>query len=329
MPTVEPRLILDQITAPILPHIQKFEKRLQQALHSDVPFVEAMAEHILKSRGNRFRPSLAFLTAQAVGTCSDRVIDAAVGIELIHTASLIHDDVIDSADTRRGTEVLHVQWGNRAAILMGDFLLAKALQILVGLRSMEVMDAALRATQWLIEGEILEGKSGSEGEISIYFNMINKKTASLMALACEVGAILGQGTPEQIVQMHTFGNEFGLAFQITDDLLDFIGNENTLGKPIGNDVREKKITLPLIRAMDNCQNGEAKKIHVKVRNGVKTEEDWQEILSFVHRYRGVETAREEAQAYAKSALKYLDGIQRSEAREALTLAAQHVVRRER
>ena len=150
-----------------------------------------------------------------------------------------------------------------------------------------------------------------------------------MSLACEVGAILGQGTPEQIVQMHTFGNEFGVAFQITDDLLDFIGNENTLGKPIGNDVREKKITLPLIRAMDNCQNGEAKKIHVKVRNGVKTEEDWQEILSFVHRYRGVETAREEAQAYAQSALKNLDGIQRSEAREALTLAAQHVVRRER
>ena len=321
--------MLDRIIAPVQAQIEEFEQRLSEVLTSDVSTVQGMSDHLLKNRGKRFRPALALLTARALGQCNDKVIEAAVAIEIIQTATLVHDDVLDMAATRRGADVLHQIWGNRIAVLMGDFMLAKALQILVGIGSLDVMQATTRATQFIIEGEILESENEGSAEAAAYFSMINKKTASLMALACELGAMLGNGSPDQINHMVRFGTEFGVAFQITDDLLDFIGDEQTLGKPVGTDVREKKLTLPLIRAMDNCQNGEARDIQSKVLNGVQTDEDWQEIMHFVQRYRGIETAQEEARSYAESALKNLDTLHTSEARDALSLAVHHVVERDR
>ena len=286
-----------------------------------------MAYHVVKNRGRRFRPALAFLTAQAVGECSDAVIDAAVGVEIIQTASLIHDDVIDNAETRRGADVLHLQWGNRAAILMGDFLFAKSMQVLVGLNSLPVMNATTHAIQRVVEGEILEGEISSSGEAALYFRMINQKTASLLALACELGAILGKGSPTQIARMASFGSEIGVAFQITDDLLDFIGDEASLGKPVGTDVRERKLTLPLIRAIANCPNGDAEKIQAKVQNGIQSDAELQEVFRFVRRYHGIEAARREAREYASSGLESLAELKSSEARNALELAVRHVVDR--
>lgn len=320
--------MFDRIISPISLQIERFEQRLDQALDSDVERVQSMSDHLLETRGKRFRPALSLLTAQAIGDCSDKVIEASVGIELIHLATLIHDDVIDLAETRHGTEVLNFRWGDHSAVLMGDFLLAKALEVLVNLNSMEVMVASTRATRRMIEGEIMEIQRGADAESTSYFHMIDKKTASLMALACEVGAILGGGTPEQIAQMFSFGKEVGIAFQITDDLLDFIGDAKSLGKPVGNDVREKKVTLPLIRALANCQNGEAEQIQAKVRNGIDSNEDFRQVIHFVRRYGGIEEAREEARTYAKAALKNLDPLRSSDAREALELAVQHVVNRE-
>jgi octaprenyl-diphosphate synthase len=320
---------MDLILAPISKFIERFEARFAGALNSDVTRVQDMAIHIQKNRGKRMRPALSLLSAQALGGCSDRVIDAAVGIELIQTATLIHDDVIDSADTRRGAEVLNRLWGTHAAVLMGDFLLVRALEILVGLDSMKVMAAATRATRRMIEGEVLESQSGSEGRDSVYFTMIDKKTASLMELACELGGILGEGTPGQIRQLAAYGKDIGIVFQITDDMLDFIGDEETLGKPVGNDVRERKLTLPLIRAMDRCHNGEAEQIQQKVQRGVESEEDLQEVISFVERYEGIEQAREEARSYARSAIQNLDGLSDSEARNALEMAVHYVAERQR
>jgi len=191
------------------------------------------------------------------------------------------------------------------------------------------MEAATRAVSRMIEGEILEIQSGSDAGTALYFSMIDKKTASLMALSCEVGAILGGGTSEQITQMSTFGKEVGIAFQITDDLLDFTGNEEVLGKPVGTDVREKKLTLPLLRALANCHNGDGARIHAKVKQGVESDEDVQEIFRFVHRYRGIEDAREEARTYANSGLKNLAPLRTSDAREALELTVRYIVDRER
>lgn len=318
---------MDQILAPIATYIERFEERFARALSSDVNRVQEMSLHIQENRGKRMRPALTLLSAQALGGCSDRVIEAAVGIELIQTATLIHDDVIDSAETRRGAEVLNLLWGTHAAVLMGDFLLVRALEVLVGLDSMDVMRAATRATRWMIEGELLESESGADGRDSIYYTMIDKKTASLMALACEVGGILAGGSPEQVRQLAAYGKDVGIVFQIIDDVLDFVGDEETLGKPVGNDIREGKLTLPLIRAMDECPNGEAKQIQQMVRRGVETEDELQEVMQFVRRYQGIEKAREEARSYARSAVRNLEGLADTEARTALQRAVSYVAER--
>ena len=321
--------MLDKIIKPILPQIEAFESRLGEALASDVSLVGAMGRHLLETRGNRIRPTLSLLTAQAIGECDDRVVDAAVGIEIIHTATLIHDDVIDFADKRRGAEVLNIRWGNQAAVLMGDFLLATALQTLVGLDSMPVMRAATAAVRRMIEGEILETEKGADAETAVYYQMIDKKTASLMALCCEVGAILAGGTADQIRMMAAFGKDVGMAFQITDDLLDFVGDEDAMGKPVGKDVRERKVTLPLLRALANCQNGEAERIQKKVRNGVVSNEDVDEIMDFVRRYRGIDEAKDEARSFADAGLGQLDGLGPSVARDAIELTVRHVMDRQR
>jgi len=190
-----------------------------------------------------------------------------------------------------------------------------------------VMRAATRATRWMIEGELLESESGADGRDSVYFMMIDKKTASLMALACEIGGILGSGSPEQIRQLAAYGKDIGIVFQITDDMLDFIGDEETLGKPVGNDIREGKLTLPLIRAMDSCTNGEAKEIQQKIRRGVQSDEDLKEVVNFVERYQGIEQAREEARTYAQSAIRNLEGLSDSDARNALEQAVHYVAER--
>jgi octaprenyl-diphosphate synthase len=321
--------MFDRIIAPVHPQIVEFEARLKAALDSDVGLVSQMASYLARNRGKYFRPALSLLSARAVGTCNERVVDAAVGIEILQTGTLIHDDVLDSADTRRGAEGLHVKWGNHAAILMGDFLLVRAMEILVGLKSMKVMEAATRAIRRMIEGEILEDQKGSDGELAVYFTMIDKKTASLYALACEVGAILGGGTPRQVSRMAAYGNEVGIAFQITDDLLDFVGDEQSLGKPVGNDIRERKLTLPIIRALGNCRNGEAERVHQKVREGIQTEADWLEIKAFVHKYGGIEQAREEAKSYARQAQSNLSELEGSAAVDALKLAVEHLIDRHR
>ncbi len=322
-------ITFDQVIAPVVDQVRDFEDRFNAALNADVEKVQIMSRYLHDNRGKHFRPALALLSAESVGECSADAVEAAVGIEILQTGTLIHDDVLDSADVRRGAEGLHVKWGNHAAILMGDFMLVKAMEILVGLRSLDVMDAATRAIRRMIEGEILEDEKGSDGELSIYFTMIDKKTASLYALACEVGALLGGGGADEVRCLSSFGNNLGMAFQITDDLLDFIGDEETLGKPVGNDIREKKLTLPIIRALRNCENGDADQIHRKVQMGVETNEDWQEIRAFVERYGGIELAREEARGYARAAEVSLESLAPSEATDALRMSIHLLVDRQR
>jgi octaprenyl-diphosphate synthase len=281
------------------------------------------------ARGKRFRPALALLTAQALGGESDRVVDAAVGIELLQTATLIHDDIIDSADMRRGVPSLNAVWGNQVSVLMGDFLLSKALQILVGLRSLEVMEAATRATQRMVLGELLGIEKGDTAiSESLYLDLIRKKTSALVSLACELGAILSGASPEQIARLSAFGELLGMAFQITDDILDFTGDAALLGKPVGNDLKEKTITLPLIRALETCPNGEGDRIRAWIETSEDGGADWEEIVTFVRRYDGIAYALEKANGYATDASRHLSILTASEARRSLELATRHAVRRE-
>ena len=320
--------MMDQIIRPILPGMGLLEKRMESALHSEVKLVQRMSGHLVSAKGNGFRSALSLLTARALGNDLDPVIDAAVGIELLHTATLIHDDVIDSADTRRGVPSLNAIWGNQVSVLMGDFLFAKALQILVALGSQEVMEASARATQRIVEGELLEIENGdsaiSEG---VYLDLVGKKTSALVCLSCEVGAILSGGSEEQVLGMANFGELLGVAFQITDDVLDFTGDSAIRGKPVGNDVKEKTFTLPLIRALENCSNGEGEQIRDRIESGVENGEDWGEVVDFVRRYDGIEYARERAHHYARDASQHLSVLSTSEARSSLELATRHAIER--
>ena len=320
----------EQIIQPVRTGMERFERRLESVLESQVGIVQLMVRHVLAAKGKGFRPILALLTARAIGSDLDRVIDAAVGIELLQTATLIHDDVIDSADTRRGAASRNAVWGNQVSVLMGDFLLAKALQILVGLDSQQVMEASTLATQWTVEGEMLEIERGNTALTEgVYLDIVNKKTSSLFSLACQVGAMLSGGSQEQIERMGAFGKLLGIAFQITDDVLDFTGDSTICGKPVGNDIKEKTITLPLIKALENCSNGEGEAIRDRIESGVESHEDWQEVLSFVHRYDGIEYARAQAHRFAADASQHLIVLSSSEERSCLELATRHAVERQR
>ncbi len=322
--------MMDEIVRPIQSAMDLFERRMVSALDSEVEIVRRMSRHVVSARGKRFRPALALLTAQALGGDSGRVVEAAVGIELLQTATLIHDDIVDSADTRRGVPSLNAIWGNQVSVLMGDFLLAKSLQILVGLGSQKVMEAATRATQRTVEGELLEIEKGDISITeSVYLDLISKKTSALVALSCEVGAILSDASPEQIGRLSTFGELLGLAFQITDDVLDFTGDSTTRGKPVGNDVKEKTITLPLIRALANCSNGEGDLIRDRIESGLEDGDGGQEIVAFVRRHNGINYALERANRYAADASGHLSVLSISEARRSLELATRHAVERQR
>jgi octaprenyl-diphosphate synthase len=262
---------------------------------------------------------MTILSAQAVGELADSVLDAAVAIEMIHTATLIHDDVVDSSKMRRGVASVNSIWDNQISVLMGDFLFSRALALLVELDSKEALSSLSRATERISKGELFEIEKSQDLTMmeATYFQMIGDKTAALFSAACEIGAILAKGSSEEITVMTRFGEAFGLAFQMTDDLLDFIGDASTLGKPIGNDVRSRKVTLPLIQALAVCGDGKAHDIRDQIEMGIESDEVWRSIVDFVEDYGGIAYTRKIAAQYAASAAEILQQLQPSRARDIL------------
>ena len=323
--------MIETITESIRSEINLFEERLECALQSDIALIHQVARYLAGTKGKRFRPVLAILSARAVGAMSDRVIDAAVALELIHVASLIHDDIIDSSDRRRGVPTINKIWGDRISVLMGDFLFSRSLAILVALRSNRVMKTISETAERLSAGEILEIQMSMAQDVreETYFQMISDKSASLMSAACEVGAVLSRASSREVDRMGRFGETLGLAFQITDDLLDFVGDSDMLGKPVGIDIREKKVTLPLIRALSQSDNGESRRIRSMIEKESESPVDWQEIVGFVTRHKGVEYARKIARRYASSASEYIRDLGDSKAKTALRKVIHHAVERER
>lgn len=308
-----------QIIEQIGPELELFEQRLEYALRSDIQLVQEIAKHLIATKGKRLRPALTILSAQAIGTLTDNVLDAAVALEMIHTATLIHDDVVDSSEMRRGVASVNSVWDNQISVLMGDFLFSRALALLIRLDSREALASLSMATECISKGELFEVEKSRDLTImeSTYFQMIGDKTAALFSAACEIGAILGGGSSEDATTMVKFGEKFGLAFQITDDLLDFTGDVSILGKPTGNDVRGRKMTLPLIRALTVCKDGEARYIRDQIEKGVDKDEVWHDIVDFVKHYGGLTYARKIAEQYALSAADTLNQLKPSNARDIL------------
>lgn len=297
-------------------------------LDTEVPLIREVGEYIVDSGGKRLRPLVGLLSARASGYTGAQHVDVAAVIEFLHTATLLHDDVVDESSLRRGRPTVNAVWGNSASVLVGDFLISRAFQLMVALRDQRLLEILSQSTNTISEGEVLQlinTRDPSTTEPS-YMRVIHHKTAKMFESAAETGAVLGARTETDFSQAFaTFGRHLGIAFQLIDDVLDYQGDVNELGKNVGDDLAEGKPTLPLIYAMANGSNDEKQLIRQAVRKGGL--EDLPSILDIVNRSGALEYTMERAKAEAQAALDCLRGIPESDHRDALTLLTEVAVAR--
>ncbi len=249
---------VNEVFAGIERELQKFENSLEAALNTQDKLVADISSHLLSSAGKRLRPALFFLCAKLKRKDLENYIPVAVAIELIHSATLVHDDVVDSADVRRGLPSVNSKWGNQVSVLMGDYLFAKAFAILTQFRSLSLINIMSNVVEKMSEGEIQQLDEIFEAGITeeVYLDRVNKKTALFISASCESGGVVTGASDKEIKAMAAYGHNLGMAFQITDDLLDFLGEADKTGKPVGNDLRYGTITLPVIYMLDKSTNGD-------------------------------------------------------------------------
>jgi octaprenyl-diphosphate synthase len=320
---------LESIIAPIEEDLAVFEDTLRDTLAVDSPLILGITEHLLGRRGKRLRPALVFLTARANGPLPDAGIMAGMAIELIHTATLLHDDVVDESSARRGQESVNSKWSNLISVLMGDYLFSKAFHLLVRVDSPDLMKAVSAATEQVSLGELVEIQESHNFDIDEngYLNIIMAKTASLFAAACEAGAILGGSGASMREGLRNYGSEIGTAFQISDDLLDLVGSEEKTGKLSGNDIKEGRVTLPVIFALKQAPELRRKEV-LKLLNNGSGSNHIDEIRHFVVEMGGVDYARDRAIKIEAGARCHLEPLPQSPYKEALLELTRFVVSRE-
>jgi octaprenyl-diphosphate synthase len=309
---------LDQIKEPVASHIEEFEKHFRNSMKSPVPLLDTITRYIIKRKGKQMRPMFVFLTAKICGEINESTFRAASLIELLHTATLIHDDVVDDSNERRGFFSLNALWKNKIAVLVGDFLLSKGMMLALEHDEYQLLKIVSNATREMSEGELLQIEKARHLDIeeSIYFEIIRKKTASLIASCCACGAKSVNATDEIISRMHQFGEYVGIAFQIKDDLFDYEKNLAT-GKPNGIDIKEKKMTLPLIYLLNNSNWAEKRKAMNIVRNHNNEPEKVAELIRKVNASNGIEYATQKMKEYQSKAFDLLKLFPESPARSSM------------
>jgi geranylgeranyl pyrophosphate synthase len=295
-----------RVFAPISSQIEEFETELKRVLETDSPIIRRITDHLYGSSGKRLRPALLFL---ASGEKNQSSLYAALAIELIHTATLLHDDVIDESITRRGIETVNHRWNNLVSVLMGDYFFAKAFGMLVKADSPGLMETFADATERVSIGELNQVYYTGDFDIAeeTYLSIIADKTASLFACSAEAGAICSGQNGGLQKELKSYGENIGLAFQITDDILDLIGETKKTGKSLGSDIREGWVTLPLIKALKN-DNGNAGEKFKKILGGDVGQADIAEVVSFVRENGGIEYAEQKALYYVDRAVEILSGL---------------------
>ena len=299
------------------------EESLAKYLHSEISLIPVVIKHLISSGGKRFRPLMLLATADLCGYRGERRYPLAAVIEYIHTATLLHDDVIDNAETRRGKASANYVWGNAASVLIGDFLYSKSFSLMSDDGDMAIIRLLSQTTNTMAEGEVFQLMKS--GDISIteedYFYLVEKKTAVLMAAACAVGAILAGSPPRSVEAMRLFGSKMGMAFQITDDTLDYVAAEKEFGKSIGMDLKEGKITLPLIRTLGQCSAEEKKVITGIIEARQASEENIRTVSALINRYDGIRYALERARIFIEEGKALLAPFNPGEAKESLLAVA--------
>ena len=310
-------MTLDTIKQPIAAELDIFEQHFREAMRSHVPLLDKITWYIVQRKGKQVRPMLVLLSARMFGPIQEASYAAASLVELLHTATLVHDDVVDDAYERRGFFSINAHWKNKIAVLVGDFLLSQGLLLSVRHHQFRLLEIVSRAVKEMAEGELLQMEKARRLDIKeeIYFDIIRQKTASLIAAACSAGAASTAPDEASVECIRRFGEKTGMAFQIRDDLFDF-GTDN-VGKPLGIDIKEKKMTLPLIYALSHTDRPTRRHIINLVKNESDKSEKVAEVIEFVRQSGGLEYARTVMYRFRQEAFDELDQLPDSPARQSL------------
>ena len=322
---------LVSIFEPIREDLEAVEAEFARHIQSRVALIPEMGRYIQKSGGKRVRPAVLLMAARLCGYTGDRAVLNASVVEFIHTATLVHDDIIDQADLRRGRLAVHSRWGNDITVLLGDYLYIKSMGMALTQDSLDVIRLLCDVTLRMIEGELYQLTKTGDVDINEeeHFEIIRRKTAYLFGGCAQIGGVLGGMTKEQEVALREFGFNLGVAFQVVDDLLDYTADESALGKPVGGDLREGKVTLPIIYLLQRGGDEADGLIRAVVRDRAVSKEQWRDIKRLLHEHRAPELAYAKATEYATLAKSALDVFPPSRERDALKALADYVLSRDR
>ena len=323
---------LSQIFAPVQPEIGEFKKRMQTSLISDVPIVNLIGKYLVRTKGKQVRPAIVLLAAKACGGVTDTSYRAALLVELLHTATLVHDDVIDEADTRRGFASIRALWRNKAGVLMGDYLLAKGLLLTIESKQVHLLEITSTAVRRMSEGELYQLQKSRQlnTDEAAYFRIIGDKTASLFATCAEMGAasVAPNGVnADQRAMLREYGECVGIAFQIRDDLFDYEEKSALIGKPVGNDLSNRKLTLPLLYTLSKIDEKESRRIRSLIKSKKVSDSERRLIINLVSATGGLTYAKEKAEEYSERARTAIALLPQSEAKQALIDFSHFVIER--
>jgi octaprenyl-diphosphate synthase len=319
-----------EVLEPIRPELELVEKKFRSDLISPAPAVTSIGQYLQVSGGKRLRPALLLLSAKAFGEVGPSAVALGAVVEMIHTATLVHDDVIDGANLRRGRPSTNSRWGNHTSVLAGDWLYMQAFNLAVKERNFHVLDILIELTQMMVEGELLQWAMIGRIDLSEaeHLDLVDRKTACLFGACTRLGAVVTRQDAQTEEAMARFGRNLGMAFQLVDDLLDFTANEDVLGKPVGSDLREGKITLPLIHLLDRCTAAEQALVATVVQERGFRTVAWEDLLDLIARYQTPQKVKAQAQAYAQEALGCLEVLPDSAYKRSLSSLPSLVVNRQ-
>jgi octaprenyl-diphosphate synthase len=320
---------IDHIKLPINKELEAFEKTFSSSMKTNVPLLNTIMTYIVKRKGKQIRPMFVLFCSKLHGEINERTYRGASLIELLHTATLVHDDVVDGSDMRRGFFSINALWKNKIAVLVGDFLLAKGLLLSIDNDDFDMLKIVSESVKKMSEGELLQLEKARRLDITeeVYYDIITKKTASLIASCCALGAAAAHSSKEVIEQMRLFGEYTGIAFQIKDDLFDY--GDNNVGKPTGLDIKEKKMTLPLIYALNNSSNKEKQYIINLIKNKSDKKRSVQEVIEFVISKGGFEYAQKCMKEYQLKASEILLTMPDNTSRQSLLELLDFVIERKK
>lgn len=324
--------IVEQIKEPISLEMELFETKFRDSMSSKVALLNRITHYIVNRKGKQMRPMFVFLTAKMVsgGTVNERAYRGAAVIELIHTATLVHDDVVDDSNRRRGFFSVNALWKNKIAVLVGDFLLSKGLLLSIDNNDFDLLKIISVAVREMSEGELLQIEKARRLDITeeVYYEIIRQKTATLIAACCSLGACAVSPEDKEVIErLRKFGELIGMAFQIKDDLFDY--TDDAIGKPTGIDIKEQKMTLPLIYALNNCSSSEKSWVINSVKNHNKDKKRVREVIQFVKNKNGLAYAEQKMVQFQKDALHLIEDFPQSSYKDALTLMVNYVIERKK